>query len=175
MDQFIAEIRMFGCNFAPNGWALCAGQLLAIRSNTALFSLLGVNYGGDGITTFGLPNLQGQAALGQGQGPGLSPYVIGETVGSSTVTLIQGELAIHAHGVNCSTDAAANPSPAGNVLAAGADRSAAVYSDGSTGSVVPMNPAQIGFSGNNIPHNNMSPYQVVNYCIALQGIFPSRS
>jgi len=177
MDQFLAEIRMFACNFAPVGWAQCNGQLMAIRSNTALFSLVGTNYGGDGISTFALPNLQGRAALGQGQGPGFAPYDIGEILGTETVTLLQNELAIHSHNVNCFNDAGTDPSPANNILgASGSDRAATMYSTGATGTTVTMNGTQIGSAGsmNPVPHNNMSPYLAVNYCIALQGVFPAR-
>ena len=177
MDQFVAEIRMFGCNFAPLNWAQCNGQLLAIRSNTALFSLLGTYYGGDGRTTFALPNLQGQAALGQGQAPGFAAYDIGETLGTETVTLLQNELAIHTHNVNCNTDGGADASPANNLLtSSGADRSAVMYNAATTGNTVQMAGNQLGMAGtiSPLPHNNMSPYLVVNYCIALQGVFPAR-
>ncbi|MGC4104140.1 phage tail protein [Ferruginibacter sp.] len=177
MDQFVAEIRMFGCSFAPKDWALCNGQLLAIRTNTALFSLIGTYYGGDGKTTFALPNLQGQAALGQGQAPGFAAYDIGETLGTETVTLVQSDLAIHNHNVNCFTDAGGDPSPANNILgSSGADRAAVMYSDATTGTTVQMSGNEMGMAGaiNPLPHNNMSPYLVVNYCIALQGVFPSR-
>lgn len=177
MDQFVGEIRMFGCNYAPLNWAQCNGQLLAIRSNTALFSILGTNFGGDGVTTFGLPNLQGQAPMGQGQGPGFPPYIVGENMGNETVTLLQGELAVHNHNVNCFNDAGSGPSPAGNVLAtSGADRNAVAYNAATTGTTVQMNGSQIGSAGSlsPAPHNNMSPYLVVNYCIALQGVYPQR-
>lgn len=177
MDQFVAEIRMFGCNYAPLNWAQCNGQLLAIRSNTALFSLLGTYYGGDGKTTFALPNLQGQAPLGQGQAPGFSAYDIGETLGTETVTLLQNELAVHTHNVNCFNDAGTDPSPANNILSSsGSDRGNNIYSTAATGTTIAMNGSQIGMAGaiSPLPHNNMSPYLVVNYCIALQGVFPSR-
>jgi len=176
MDPFVAEIRIFGCNFAPVGWALCNGQLLSISSNTALFSLLGTNYGGNGTTTFGLPNLQGSAAVGQGQGPGLSPYFIGEQTGTDTVSLTSVQNGIHSPTVNCFNDAGDNPGPGANVLgASGADRSLVMYNAATSGSTVNMNVSQLSISGTGAPHNNMSPYLVLNFCIALQGVYPSRN
>jgi microcystin-dependent protein len=176
MDPFVAEIRIFGCNFAPVGWAFCNGQLLSIASNTALFSLVGTYYGGNGTTTFGLPNLQGKAAISQGQGPGLSNYVLGEQTGSENVSLNSNQNGVHNHNVNCYNDAGDSPGPAANVLgAAGADRGLVMYSTAATGATVGMNPAQLAVSGSGSPHNNMSPYFVLNYCIALQGVYPSRN
>jgi microcystin-dependent protein len=175
MDQFVAEIRIFGCNFAPKNWALCNGQILSIAQNTALFSLVGTVYGGNGTTTFGLPNLQGTAALGMGQGSGLSPYSIGEQVGSSTVTLISGELAVHNHNINCNVDGGTVPGPGADILSAsGSDRGNVMYSTATTGATVNMNPLQLQPTGTGGPHNNMSPYLTNNYCIALSGIFPQR-
>jgi len=176
MDPFIGEIRIFGCNFAPLGWAFCQGQLLAIASNTALFSLLGTNYGGNGTTNFGLPNLQGRAQVGQGQGTGLSFYSIGQMSGSETVSLTSNQNGPHSHGVNCYNDAGDSPGPGGKVLGSpGADRGLVMFSDGNTGTTVPMNPTQITPSGSGAPHNNLSPYLVLNYCIALQGVYPARN
>ncbi|GAB2809487.1 phage tail protein [Ferruginibacter profundus] len=175
MDAYIAEIRVFGCNFAPKNWAQCNGQLLAIASNTALFSLLGITYGGNGTSTFALPNLQGQAAIGQGQGNGLTGYVIGETVGSANVSLLGNEMPAHAHPVNCFNDAGTDPSPANNVLAAsGTDSRANVLYSANTAAPVAMNFQQLANTGASAPHNNMSPYVAMNYCIALQGIYPQR-
>lgn len=175
MDPFIAEVRLFACNFAPRGWAQCQGQLMAIAQNTALFSLVGTMYGGDGRTTFGLPNLQGQAALGQGQGPGLSPYSIGEIVGSETVSLQGNQGGAHSHFVNCSTNEGTADGSKGNVLAtSGTDsRGNNIYTS-TPGQTVNMNPAQLAPTGGGAPHNNMSPYLTLNYCIALQGVFPQR-
>lgn len=176
MDPFVAEIRIFGCNFAPLGWALCNGQLLAIAQNTALFSLLGTYYGGNGTTNFGLPDLRGRALLGQGQGPGLSSYVIGEQTGSETVTLTGVQNGVHSHSVNCYNDAGDNPGPGTKVLgASGADRSLVMYNTATTGTVLPMNPTQLSIAGSGVPHNNMSPYLVMNICIALQGVYPARN
>jgi len=176
MDPFVAEIRIFGCNFAPVGWAFCNGQLLPISQNTALFSLVGTFYGGNGTTNFGLPNLQGRAQVGQGQGPGLSPYTIGQAAGSETVSLSPNQNGVHTHGVNCYNDAGDSPGPGGKVLGApGADRSLIMFSDATTGTTVPMNSTQISPSGSGAPHNNLSPYLVLNYCIALQGVYPARN
>jgi microcystin-dependent protein len=176
MDQFLAEIRIFGCNFAPKSWALCNGQLMPISQNTALFSLLGTNYGGNGTTTFALPNLQGTAALGQGQGSGLSDYVIGEQVGSSTVTLISGELAPHNHNINCNNAGGSEAGPGADILSvSGTDaRGNVVYNNAITGATVNMNPAMLQPTGGNGAHNNMSPYLTNNYCIALSGVYPQR-
>lgn len=176
MDNFLGEVRIFGCNFAPYGWATCSGQLMAIAQNTALFSLLGTQYGGDGRVTFGLPNLQGQAAIGQGQGPGLSLYVIGQQGGSELVTLNSSQSGPHTHNVNCSTNDGTNPAPNDSVLSlSGADSRANVaYVTGTTGPFVNMGATQLGLIGGNQPHNNVSPYLTLNYCIALQGVFPSR-
>lgn len=177
MDPFISEIRIFGCNFAPVGWALCQGQLLSIQSNTALFSLLGTFYGGNGVTNFGLPDLRSRAAVGQGQGPGLTPYSIGETGGSETVTLLSNQLAVHSHNVNCYNADGSAGGPGGNILASsGTDsRGNVLYNDASSGALVSMNAQQISLTGNGLPHNNMSPYLTLNFCIALTGVYPQRN
>jgi microcystin-dependent protein len=175
MDAFIAEIRVFGCNFAPKNWAQCNGQLLPIASNTALFSLIGIYYGGNGTTTFALPNLQGQAIIGQGQGPGLSMYSIGEITGTANVSLIGNQLPPHNHPVNCYNDGGSANGPGANVLAtSGTDGRGNVIYSATAGIPVAMNPAQIAPAGNGVPHNNMSPYVAMNYCIALQGVYPQR-
>lgn len=173
-DQFVGEIRIFGFNFPPTGWALCNGQLMSISQNTALFSLLGTTYGGDGKSTFALPNLQGRAPLQPGQGPGLSLRDLGETGGETNVTLIQSEMPLHTHGpLQASTSAGTQQAP-GNavwgtsqVLRQGVN----LYTP-NPGS--PMNPAAISAAGGSLPHNNLPPYLVLNFCIALQGIFPPR-
>jgi microcystin-dependent protein len=172
-DPFVGEIRPFPFNFAPNGWALCQGQLMPISQNTALFSLLGTFYGGDGRSTFALPNLQGQIAVGQGQAPGLSQYSIGDTDGTQTVTLLQTEMPLHGHNVPVSTVAGriATPSPS-VVLGATSRGEPPMYS--ATANAL-MSVAAGGSSGQNLPHNNMMPYLTISYCIALQGVFPSRS
>ena len=167
-EPFIGEIRIFGFNFAPRGWALCNGQLLSIAQNTALFSLLGTMYGGNGQTTFGLPDLRGRVPVHFGQGPGLSNYSQGEVAGSETVTLTQNQAPAHSHLVAASNGAADSTRPAGKVPATGGGYAAA--GDGST-----MNPAMVNSSGGSQPHENIQPYLVLNFCIAVAGIFPSRN
>jgi microcystin-dependent protein len=167
-EPYIGELRCFGFNFAPTGWAQCSGQLLPIQQNTALFSLLGTMYGGNGQTTFGLPDLRGRSALGFGQGPGLSNYTQGEMSGVESVTLTAQEVAPHTHPVSGATDATAkNPQ---NGLP-GFTASESSYS--ATASVT-MSPAMIGPNSGGQPHENRPPYLVLNWCIALNGIFPSR-
>ena len=172
-EAFVGEVRMFGFNFAPVGWALCNGQLLPISQNTALFSILGTTYGGDGRSTFGLPNLQGQAALGAGSGPGLSPRFLGETAGVTTVTLDQATTPVHNHVVQGLAQ------PANLQAPTSADANSATPGEGvySTGAAVnvQMAAAMLGPFGGGGPHTNLQPYQVVNFCIAMQGIFPSRN
>jgi len=174
-DPFVAEIRIFPFNFAPKGWAFCDGQLLPISQNTALFSLLGTTYGGDGKSTFALPDMQGNAPMHPGQGPGLSLHDLGEMSGSETVTLLQSEMPAHAHGVGRAANAAGDSvQPANCVWAmAGAGRgAAALYIAGPpTGKVDQFSLAPTGGS---LPHNNMQPYLTLNFCIALQGVFPAR-
>ena len=169
-NPFLGEIRAFPFNFAPKGWAFCDGQLMPISQNTALFSLLGTTYGGDGRTTFALPNLQGNAPLGFGQGPGLSLYDLGETGGEEAVTLLQSEIPAHNHAAACNTNAADSASPGGEVWAPEVAGSNAYGSAGGTA----MSPSALSVAGGSQPHNNLQPYLVLNYCIALQGIFPAR-
>jgi len=170
MDPFLAEIRAFPFNFAPKGWAFCAGQLLPISQNTALFSLLGTFYGGDGKSTFGLPNLQGTLAIGQGQLAGGSDYFIGEASGTDYVTLIFTEMPTHNH--NLLADNLNGPDNGSPVNAALTQT--AMYSN-ATAPVVQLYPMAIAPAGGSQPHNNMMPYLTLNFCIALQGIFPARS
>ena len=172
-DQFVAEIRMFGFNFAPTGWALCDGQLLPISQNTALFSLLGTFYGGDGKSTFALPNLQGSAPIHQGQGPGLSERFLGEQSGSEFVTLIVSEMPFHNHTARARTALGNSASPAGQTWAG--NNTAKPYRQASDAVAnTPMNFQALSIAGSSFPHNNMQLYLVVNFCIALQGIFPAR-
>jgi microcystin-dependent protein len=174
-DQFVAEIRIFPFNFAPKGWATCDGQLMPISQNTALFSLVGTYYGGDGRTTFGLPNLQGSAALNQGQGPGLTDRFIGEKSGTQTITLLIAEMPSHTHVVNAKT-AGGTASPADFVWGtSNAAKVAANFYAPAAASPVNMNVGALSISGGNQPHNNLMPYLTFNFCIALQGIFPQRS
>ena len=170
-DSFVAEIRMFGFNFAPLGWAFCNGQVLPISQNTALFSLLGTNFGGNGQNTFALPNLQSSFAIGQGQGPGLTLRNVGETGGSATVTLQTAEIPAHSHGLMA--DAGANSNfPMGANLATTANGAAVYRIPGATAA---MAPDALFSAGNSSPHENRQPYLGLNFCIALQGIFPPRN
>ena len=172
-DQFLAEIRIFPFNFSPSGWAFCSGQLMPISQNTALFSLLGTTYGGDGKSTFALPNLQDSAPMGQGQGPGLSERSLGEASGTENVTLIQTELAKHGHTLSAVPAIADSKGPGGNSLAV--SQNGNVFSTGNNLTEVAMSPSAITPTGGASPHSNMMPYLTVNFCIALQGIFPPRS
>ncbi len=171
-DPFIAEIRIFAGNFAPRGWALCNGQLLAISQNTALFSLLGTTYGGDGRTTFALPNLQGRAPMHQGAGPGLTPRTLGEQAGSQTVTLLTTEMASHSHAMVATPGLAAARLPTDSTLAR--SRNGSAYQTQAS-NLATMAPAAITPAGGNQPHNNLQPYLTLTFIIALQGIYPSRN
>lgn len=173
-NPFVAEIRIFTGNFAPNGWALCNGQLMPISQNTALFSLLGTTYGGDGKSNFALPNLQGSAPVQAGQGPGLSLRDLGETSGQQTVTLLQTEMPAHVHNAQGDTGSA-QASPASNVWASGQKLGGGnIYAPSVTANNVQMNPFATSISGGNLPHNNMMPYLGLTFIIALQGVFPPR-
>jgi len=172
-SPFLAEIRIFAGNFAPSGWALCNGQILAISQNTALFSLLGTNFGGNGTSTFGLPNLQGSAPLAAGNGPGLTPRVVGEVGGEANVTLLSTEMPSHNHIASCAAGAGTEIPPAGAVWAeAAATRGIKAYASSAN---TTMAPQAIGLVGGNLPHNNLPPYLVLTFIIALQGIFPARN
>jgi microcystin-dependent protein len=167
-DPFVAEIRMFGFNFAPTGWAQCNGQLLPLSQNTALFSLVGTFYGGDGKSTFALPDLQESVPLHQGQGQGLSEYSIGQQAGAQFVTLLQSEMPAHSHGFEASEETVNEASPANFFFGAGETRYAA------PAAVTQLAPQALTVAGGSLPHNNMMPYLVVNFCIAMQGVFPPR-
>jgi microcystin-dependent protein len=182
-DQFVAEIRMFGGSFAPQAWALCDGQLMPISQNTALFSLLGTTYGGDGKSTFALPNLQGMTPMQQGQGPGFSLRDLGETSGEETVILLQSEIPLHTHAVQGTATNASSNDPSNNVFASGhwvqgskkgamkANTTSVAQTDPK---VVTMNPSTMSIAGSSFPHNNLMPYLTLTFIIALQGIFPPR-
>jgi microcystin-dependent protein len=172
-DPFVAEIRIFGFNFAPKGWAFCNGQILPISQNTALFSLLGTTYGGNGQSTFALPNMQGNAPMHPGQGKGLSLHDLGETGGTQFVTLLQSEIPAHAHGMMSDPNVAESPDPGGNSLARGSSINA--YQTNTNANLVAMSPMAVGLIGGDQPHNNMQPFLTLNFCIALQGVFPPRS
>lgn len=167
-EPFLGELRNFGFNFAPRGWALCQGQLLPISQNQALFALLGTTFGGDGQVTFGLPDLRGRVPVGWGQGPGLEVYELGEQGGAESVTLTLTEMPQHNHPVAASATAASK-NPAGGVPAP----TAAGASYGTTADAA-MSPGMVGAVGGSQPHENRAPFLGSNWCIALEGIFPSR-
>jgi microcystin-dependent protein len=177
-EPFVGEIRMVGFNFAARGWMLCNGQLLPIAQNAALFSLLGTTYGGNGTTTFALPDLRGRAPVHQGQGPGLSNYVMGQSAGVETVTLISTQMPIHTHLVNASSVIGESTAPTSNILAVVGDPNAgttfSAYSPPATANTT-LSPTALGTAGGNQPHENLQPYLCVNFMIATQGIFPSRN
>lgn len=171
LDPFIGELALFGFNFAPVGWAQCNGQLLSIAQNTALFALLGTQYGGNGQTTFALPDLRGRVPINQGQGPGLSNYTIGQLGGEESHTLISNEMPAHNHVANVSSALGTSDSPNGGYPAKN-PAGIPAWAPTTNGA---FNPGQIGLAGGSQPHNNMQPYLTLNWCIALQGVFPSRS
>jgi len=176
MDPYVGQLLLVPYTFAPKGWAFCAGQLLAISSNTALFSLLGTQFGGNGTSTFALPDLRGRVAMGQGQGPGLSSYVIGESAGAPTATLLSNQMPLHSHPPQGVAQHGDQSSPATFALSDAVNGSGSpidLYAAGNP--TVPMNAAAIGTAGSSLPHNNMMPYQALNWVIALQGVFPPRS
>jgi microcystin-dependent protein len=177
-NPFVAEIRIFPFTFAPKGWAFCDGQLLPISQNTALFSLLGTTYGGDGKSTFALPDLQGAAPMQQGQGSGLSQRFLGEMSGVETVTLLTSEMPVHNHSMMAHSTAGTNANVSNAVLA-----NASWVSGTSFGAVnaysttVPADTLMsqtLAISGGSLPHNNLQPYLTLNFCIAMQGVYPAR-
>lgn len=171
-DPFVAEIRIFPFTFAPKGWAFCDGQLMPISQNTALFALLGTTYGGDGKSTFALPDLQGNSAMHPGQGPGLSLRDLGEQGGSDTVTLIVSEMPVHTHTVNSLSALSTTTTPTtGTTLGRSVNGNA--YADTAAGFQT-FAPETLPPAGGSLPHNNLQPYLTLNFCIALQGVFPAR-
>ncbi len=171
---FLGEIMSAGFNFAPQGYATCDGQLMSIAQNTALFALLGTTYGGNGQTTFGLPDLRGRFGLHQGQGPGLSSRTIGESAGTESVTLITSQLPQHNHTLNAVNAPGSSRTSPGNFLGNESQNKTSFYAPAASPSAS-LNAASIGLAGGNQPHNNMQPFLVINYCIALEGVFPSRN
>ncbi len=172
MDPFIGQIIMFGGNFAPRGWALCDGQLLQISQFQALFSILGTTYGGDGRTTFGLPDLRGRVSVHPGNGPGLSSYNLGQKGGAEQVTLNTTQIPAHNHLVSCVSANGNQGAPAGHIPAGESVAAASVWSDANADGT--MKSSMIQNTGGNKQHENRQPYQAVNYIIALTGVFPSR-
>ena len=180
MDGYIAEIRMFAGNFAPRNWALCQGQIMSIAQNTALFSLLGTTYGGNGQTTFALPDFRGRVAVGVGQGPGLANKDLGEISGSESVTLAVTQIPAHSHTatINVNAGLGNQSNPSGNFLAGGQDATAnpiPTYATASTAASLNAGSVTGGNTGGSQPHTNMQPYCGMNYIICLFGIFPSRN
>jgi microcystin-dependent protein len=171
---FVAEIRVVAFNFAPTGWALCDGQLMPISQNTALFSLLGTTYGGDGMSTFALPDFQGAVGLGMGQGPGLSQYFEGQMSGTDTVTLLESEIPVHTHGVQAVIDPADQTSPSPSRALARSKPGSAYDSNTSASNLDQMAFQSLAPAGSSFPHNNMQPYLTLNFIIAMQGVFPPR-
>jgi len=172
-DPFVAEIRIFPFNFAPRGWAWCDGQLLPLSQNTALFSLLGTTYGGNGKSNFALPDLQGRAPMHPGQGPGLSLHDLGETGGSETVTLLESEIPAHSHAMRASNDASNTNTPAGALVARPFGRGNNIF-NAANANRVSMAPESLAPAGGDQPHNNLQPFLTFYFCIALQGVFPPR-
>lgn len=169
-DPFVAEIRIFPFNFAPRGWAWCDGQLLPLSQNTALFSLLGTTYGGNGKSNFALPDLQGRSPMQPGQGPGLSLHDLGETGGTETVSLLESEIPAHSHSVVVSLEDGNSRNPVGHYVGIGNNIFAPPPPNGPT-----MAPEALAPAGGDQPHNNMMPYLTFYFCIALQGVFPPRT
>lgn len=173
-DPYLGEIKMFGGNFAPAGWAFCDGQILSIAQNTALFSLLGTTYGGNGVNTFALPDLRGRVPLHQGQGPGLSPILLGQVGGAETVTLTTSQIPSHSHLLTINnSNAGMTATATGNYINAKTESGESVASTGPN--LTQLNPASVGNTGGSQPHENREPYLGISFIIALQGIYPSRN
>lgn len=172
-DPFVAEIRIFPFNFAPRGWAWCDGQLLPLSQNTALFSLLGTTYGGNGKSNFALPDLQGRAPMHPGQGPGLSLHDLGETGGSETVTLLESEIPSHSHGLMAQGAPGDTNVPTGNSIARVIG--ATPYLPPAGAPLLSMSDQALAPAGGDAPHNNLQPFLTFYFCIALQGVFPPRT
>jgi microcystin-dependent protein len=174
-NPFVAEIRIFPFNFAPTGWAFCDGQILPLSQNTALFSLLGTTYGGDGKSNFALPNMQGNAPMHPGQGPGLSLHDLGETGGSATVSLLESEMPSHTHALMASNRNANLDSPGPNNSLARSTPAQIYKQPTGAGTLVNLSDSTVAPAGGDQPHNNLMPYLTLNFCIALQGVYPPRT
>jgi microcystin-dependent protein len=174
MDPYIGEVRLFAGNFAPSGWALCWGQLISISQNTALFSILGTFYGGNGTTTFALPDLRGRMPLGQGQGPGLANMVIGEAAGTETANMLLSNMPGHTHFVNVNGDTNGMSQTVTNTYLNGKTASGEPVVSG-VSALTTLSPATVGVTGGNQPFGILPPFTCLNYIIALQGVFPSRN
>ncbi len=170
MEGYLAQIMFMALTFTPRTWAACDGRIVSIASNTALFSLLGTTYGGNGTTTFALPDLRGRVPIGQGGGPGLSSYTLGQMGGTETVTLTLSQLPAHNHGLNASSATPTTADPSGAALPTGSSR---IYASGAAS--IAMHGTSVGATGSGQPHDNMQPYLVLNPVICTAGIFPSRS
>jgi len=173
-DPFVAEIRIFPFNFAPTGWAWCDGQIMPLSQNTALFSLLGTTYGGDGKSNFALPDLQGRAPMHPGQGPGLSLHDLGETGGTETVTLLESEIPAHSHALMATVEDGTQGSVTPGVTLA-TSIGGKLYQSNTSSNLTPMSPDALAPAGGDQPHNNLMPYLTFYFCIALQGVFPPRT
>ena len=174
-EPYIGSIVMFAGNFAPRGWAFCAGQILPISQNTALFSILGTTYGGNGQTTFALPDLRSRNPVGAGQGPGLSNIDLGEVSGTESVTLLTSNMPAHNHLINCDNTGSSSLAPSGLLPGLSDDRNAAVTVYSGAAANATMNPQMVGLAGSNIPFGIRDPFLGINFIIALEGIFPSRN
>jgi microcystin-dependent protein len=175
MDPFVAEIRIYPFNFAPKGWAFCDGQLLPLSQNTALFSLVGTTYGGDGKSNFALPDMQGNAPMHPGQGPGLSLHDLGETGGSTSVNLLESEIPLHNHNFKASNQQSDVQQPTSTVSLGRTVGATPFFTGSPTPALVQMNFQSLTPAGGSLPHNNMQPYLTLNFCIALQGVYPPRT
>ncbi len=173
-NPYVGEIRMFGGNFAPSGWSFCNGQLLDISTNQVLFALIGTTYGGDGVNTFAVPDLRGRLPIHQGQGPGLSNYVIGQLSGTENVTLLSTQLPQHNHALQVSNNLVSDSVP-GSTMLPGQLTSGELYDTPPAAPNLTMNPSSLGLIGGNQPHSNIQPYLSVSFIISMFGVFPSRN
>jgi microcystin-dependent protein len=174
-SPFLGEIRPWACNFAPRGWAMCQGQLLSISQNTALFALIGTFYGGNGTTNFALPDLRGRVPMKFGTDPSGNIYNIGEVAGEENITLLSTQMPIHTHTLS-GTSVNTNRSKPADGCALGTSTGGNAYYAASNSSLTPINPGTVStYTGGNQPHSNVQPYQAINWCIAMNGIFPSRN